>query len=98
MKAKLNNLIHDLIIGRDAPPGAFKNKQIADFFNRAHALMSHVPHLRFDEDEHSEDGKIIRSVFFNSISIPAIIRVVIHSKGDDHQFVTLDYDFLEDFS
>lgn len=97
MKAKLKNLIRDLIIGRDAPAGPFKNKQINDFFVRARELMPRAEHTRLTIEESNTDGLTVRELVFYSINLGVTIQVTIHSRGDDHQFPVLNYDFLEDF-
>lgn len=97
MKSKIKNLIYDLIIGRDAPLGDFKNRQIDDFFIRARQLMSHEPYSRFDLDESTDDQKTIRNLIFSSITLGIVIHITIHSQCDDHEFKVFNYDFLEDF-
>lgn len=98
MKSKIKNLIHDLIIGRDAPAGTFKNKQINDFFVRARELMYREPHVCFAINEFESDGKTVRDVFFRSTTLGTIIHITVHSKGDDHEFPVFIYDSFEDFS
>ena len=94
MKAKLNNLIHDLIIGRDAPAGPFKNKQITDFFVRARKLMSTVPEAMFIIKEFNKDDVIIRYLYFFSTTLGLSILVTVHSQGDDHRFKTLSCNLI----